>query len=107
MPNYSQSLISLKVIEKQHNSLIDSANFYKIPAWITFACSNSKQLNSGESIEDVVRFIEESSMIDDKYLAIGVNCSKPVYIKEIVQTMRDYSKSRVIVVYPNLGQRVS
>jgi homocysteine S-methyltransferase len=93
------------VIEKQHNCSIDRVNSNKIPAWISFACSNSKQLNSGENIEDIVRFIEESSMIDSEYLAIGVNCSKPKYVEDIVHAMRDYSKSRVIVVYPNLGEK--
>lgn len=78
--------------------------------WISLACRSSRELNSGESIEDALRAIEDpaESLVESKTncsIGIGVNCTSPSYVNEIVHMMVDTcSKSRLVVAYPNLGE---
>ena len=82
----------------------------QLPMWISIACNSPTTLNSGESIEDYCRIIEDqletTAMMSrrNKYLLAGVNCTHPDYIEEILYLFQDYlSKDRYQVVYPNRG----
>eukprot|EP01038_Epipyxis_sp_PR26KG_P005628 gene5628-7772_t len=80
-------------------------------SWISLACKSETLLNSGESIEDTLRAIEDDVEYQlekengnfDK-LMIGVNCTDPIYVEEIINLMKENIKStRVLVAYPNRG----
>jgi homocysteine S-methyltransferase len=77
--------------------------------WISFACRSGRELNSGEMFEDAVRLFTDSS--DTRGLnplwGIGINCTNPIFIPELLDTLRDtgaMSGYRPIVVYPNRGE---
>ena len=73
-------------------------------AWISLACSSETTLNSGETIEDALRILEESSLSNES-VAVGVNCTDPRFVEDILHSMRETcSKGRVLVAYPNLGE---
>ena len=72
--------------------------------WISMACSSDTTLNSGETIEDALRILEESSL-SNQSVAIGVNCTDPRLVENIIHSMRETcSKGRILVAYPNLGE---
>lgn len=97
----------------QHPEAIDS--------WISFACQSATQLNGGEEIEDACRKIEDcdpyafpsssltttttpSAEKNWDRIAIGVNCTAPEYVEEILHTLRDCTrKDRLLLAYPNRG----
>lgn len=93
--------------------LEDSIRGTHTSSWISMACRSSTELNSGEKIEDALRALEdpssEGSMVYEKAaaeIAIGVNCTAPVYVKEIAELISETCpKGKVIVVYPNSGER--
>jgi homocysteine S-methyltransferase len=73
--------------------------------WLSIACSSPTTLNSGESIEDAIRYIEEGASLSTQSTAIGVNCTDPRHVESILHCMRDNSrKGRRLVAYPNLGE---
>lgn len=92
-----------------------------ILSWISIACQSSTTLNNGDLIEDYCRIIEDyEPMTSHQYtsidsnlyndgkncdrIALGVNCTHPRYIEDIIHTFKDFShKDRPIVTYPNRG----
>lgn len=83
-----------------------------LSAWISLACSSSNTMNGGALIENACRaledineeFLTEEGRKNLKQTAIGVNCTDPKYIDDIILNLKDFtSKSRPIIVYPNRG----
>lgn len=86
----------------------------RIPSWISIACKSPLLLNGGDKVEDVCRVIEDPDDFQEGItaegtanrndIAIGVNCTDPGYVSEIISLVRENShKSRRIVAYPNRG----
>ena len=71
-----------------------------MPAWISFSCKNGQQLNDGTPIEDCVELFKGTA----NPVALGVNCTNPKYIVELVQRIKAVCPEKFIVVYPNSGE---
>ena len=71
-------------------------------AWISLACCNSKNLNSGEAIRDAIADVEryDTAM---QVEAVGVNCTAPRYVNDLIQQIQSVTSGDVIV-YPNAGE---
>ncbi len=67
--------------------------------WISMACQDGRRLRSGVTVEEAVRAAAASPGV----VAVGVNCTPPVYVEEIVARMRAVT-TLPIVVYPNSGE---
>ena len=92
-----------------------------VGGWFSVSCDSSVRLCSGETVEDLCRLIEDRESDDSKYnlkdssvtysgqnslryLGLGVNCTNPLYTKDIIETMREcINKVRTLVAYPNRG----
>lgn len=72
----------------------------KKPAWISFSCKDEKHLNDGTPIRDCAKLFADHS----KVFAIGINCTKPVYVSSLIKELRSVPHSKKIVVYPNSGE---
>jgi homocysteine S-methyltransferase len=70
------------------------------PAWISFSCKDENHLNDGSRIEDSVAMLENHPTI----FAIGVNCTHPKYISDLIQTIKSVCSNKKILVYPNSGE---
>ncbi|RYH19148.1 homocysteine S-methyltransferase [archaeon] len=80
-------------------------------AWLSMSCRSSTQLSDGSLLEDVCRKIEDLFFPDHTShsnlanLAIGINCTKPQYISDLLSILRDgLRRDRVLLVYPNRGE---
>jgi homocysteine S-methyltransferase len=77
-------------------------------AWVALACQSPELLNSGETLEDALRALEDppsGAPLDVDHVAVGVNCTDPRHVRAILRTMRDTCRrGRVLVAYPNLGE---
>ena len=71
-----------------------------IPAWLSFSCADGATTCAGQPIEDAVAVVASTSRI----AAIGVNCTKPEHVGDLVQRIRAASPSLPVVVYPNAGR---
>ncbi len=67
-------------------------------AWFSFTCADSATLADGTSFPDVVEMVAASPQV----VAVGVNCTQPMFVKELIVAARAVT-SKPVVVYPNRG----
>ena len=70
------------------------------PAWISFSCKDGRHLSDGTQIEDCVREFNQCS----NPVALGVNCTNPKYMVELIERIKVTCPEKFIVVYPNSGE---
>ena len=70
------------------------------PSWISFSCKDESNLNDGHKISKAAKLIANHPAV----FAIGVNCTAPKYITEIIGTLKKYAPDKKIIVYPNSGE---
>ena len=68
-------------------------------AWVSFSCRDGGHLSSGAPVEEGVAALGGVPSV----LAVGVNCTAPEYIDELVARIRA-ATPLPIVVYPNSGE---
>jgi homocysteine S-methyltransferase len=73
----------------------------KTPAWVCFSCQNGQQANDGSLIEDCVAMFADHP----KVVAVGINCTSPQYINELIERIKKTVPNKAIVAYPNSGER--
>lgn len=68
-------------------------------AWLTLSCADGGHLRDGTPVE-------EAALIADAtpgFVAVGVNCTPPAHVEELVARMAAVT-AKPIVVYPNSGE---
>ncbi len=68
-------------------------------AWISVSCSDGARLRGGATVEEATLAAAASAGV----VAVGVNCTPPVFVEEIVARMRAVT-ALPIVAYPNSGE---
>ena len=68
-------------------------------AWISFSCRDGAHLWDGSSIEEAVTRCDPAAGV----VAVGVNCTAPRHVANLVQRMRD-ATDLPILAYPNSGE---
>jgi homocysteine S-methyltransferase len=69
------------------------------PAWVSFSCKDGKHISDGTPIEKCAAFFSSHPAV----FAIGVNCTSPEFISELIRSIKTKSGNKKIVVYPNSG----
>jgi len=87
------SLVEIKILSK---ILMKSTK----PSWVSFSCKDARHLNDGEKISDAAKLLAHHPTV----FAIGVNCTAPQYISDIIQTLKTSAPEKKIIVYPNSGE---
>ena len=65
-----------------------------IPFWISYSCREGNQTNAGQSFQEAVDVAQVA-------MAVGVNCTKPELITNLLQS----AKAEIpYIVYPNAGK---
>jgi homocysteine S-methyltransferase len=70
------------------------------PAWISFSCSDDTHISDGMPITDVVALIKDHPTV----IAVGVNCTPPQYVPELVRKIRVAAPEKAVIAYPNSGE---
>ena len=68
--------------------------------WISFSCRDGKHINEGNLIRECAQALSEGY---PHLKMIGVNCTKPEYITELIRELKT-ATSLPIAVYPNSGE---
>lgn len=94
------------VIASQISDLKQSAT--TLEGWMSCSCKSGTSLNSGDTFEDALRVISDPPFeLESDELSrwgVGVNCTDPQYVCELLDIVRDLgSHRRPVVVYPNKG----
>lgn len=69
------------------------------PTWISFSCKDGTHISDGTPIEKCAALFAHHPTV----FAIGVNCTSPQYISDLIRSIKRNSGSKKIVVYPNSG----
>jgi homocysteine S-methyltransferase len=67
--------------------------------WLSFSCADGAHLRSGAAVEEAFALAGQSSRV----LAVGVNCTAPEHIDELLARARSVT-SKPLVAYPNSGE---
>ncbi|KAL1918186.1 uncharacterized protein VTP21DRAFT_3452 [Calcarisporiella thermophila] len=71
------------------------------PAWITFACKDTKSLNDGNSLREAAQMFASIPNI----FGVGVNCTKPRWIYALLREVDSViPREKRLVAYPNAGE---
>ncbi len=70
------------------------------PAWISFSCRDDTHISDGTPITDVVALFKDHPTV----IAVGVNCTPPQYVPELVQKVRAAAPEKAVIAYPNSGE---
>ena len=70
------------------------------PSWVSFSCKDGMHLNDGHKISEAAKCLEATSSV----FAIGVNCTSPKYISQIIDQLKQAVPEKKIIVYPNSGE---
>ena len=68
-------------------------------AWFSFSCRDGSHLCDGTPMVDVAGVCDRQ----DNVAAIGINCTSPVYISELIGEVRK-ATAKPIIIYPNSGE---
>ncbi len=71
----------------------------KKPAWVSFSCKDGKHISDGTPIDDCAALFAQHPTV----FAVGVNCTSPEFISDLIRSIKTKSGSKKIVVYPNSG----
>ena len=75
------------------------ADFPDTPAWISLSCADGGHTNAGQPVEEAAVMAARAANV----VAVGVNCTSPAYVAEILARMHD-ATGLPLVAYPNTGR---
>ena len=67
--------------------------------WLSYSCRDGGHLRSGAPVEEAFAVADES----DGIVAVGVNCTAPEYVDELLDRARSVT-AKPLLVYPNSGE---
>lgn len=70
------------------------------PAWVTFCCRNGERLSDGTAIEEAAAVFQDIPAVQ----AVGVNCTDPQYVVELITRIRARLPGIPTIAYPNSGE---
>ncbi|CAD5222008.1 unnamed protein product [Bursaphelenchus xylophilus] len=71
-----------------------------LSGWIGATCRDGSHLANGDLFVDFVKNVADSPNLT----AIGINCTSPKFIKDLLTIGREHSQGKPFVVYPNSGE---
>ncbi len=74
-------------------------DFPSARAWISFSCKDGSHDSQGEPIADCAAALRGH----DQVAALGVNCTAPRFVGEILERMREHA-DKPLLAYPNSGE---
>ncbi len=77
--------------------ILDQTNKF---AWMSFSCKDKQYMNDGTKLEECVSYFADHP----KIFALGVNCTAPKYISQLIRIIKAKSGTKKIIVYPNSGE---
>jgi homocysteine S-methyltransferase len=69
-------------------------------AWISFSCKDGQHICDGTPLRKCAELVRDCAQI----FAVGVNCTAPQFIPDLLQECKIGAPEKVVVVYPNSGE---
>ena len=88
-------------LAEAHAILRALAQFPSLAAWISFTCRDSSHVAHGEPLRACAELLAGSPQI----AAIGINCTAPALVTDLIaEARRGAGDRRPVIVYPNSGE---
>jgi homocysteine S-methyltransferase len=91
---------TIPLLEEAVAVMLELAPFDRIPAWVSFSCRDARTTCGGDDIAECAQALSRNPQV----AAIGVNCTDPRYIEELIGVIRS-ACDKPVVVYPNRGEQ--
>ena len=69
-------------------------------AYVSFSCKDGEHINDGTPIKECASLFKDL----DQVVAVGINCTSPVYLPALIRRVMETVPDKAIVVYPNSGE---
>ncbi|KAL8162737.1 hypothetical protein V2J09_014226 [Rumex salicifolius] len=83
-----------KLEAKAYSELLEEEGI-KLPVWFSFSCKDSENVVNGDTIFECALIADSCKNV----AAIGVNCTPPKYVHELIQSIKK-AANKAIIVYP-------
>lgn len=90
---------TLPLLDEALAILADLHLYPDMGAWISFSCKDEAHTCGGDAIADCARLLDKERQVT----AIGVNCTAPQYVADLIRNIRAHT-TKPVVVYPNTGE---
>jgi len=70
------------------------------PSWVSFSCRDGAHVVNGSPVADVAAMFADHSTV----VAVGINCTPPQFVPELLQRLRTATPDKVAIAYPNSGE---
>lgn len=90
---------TLPLLDEARAILEDLHRYPDMGAWISFSCKDEAHTCGGDDVADCARLLDRESQV----AAIGVNCTAPQYVADLIHNIRAHTE-KPVVVYPNTGE---
>lgn len=70
------------------------------PSWVSFSCRDEEHISDGTPLREVAKLFAEHPSV----CALGINCTSPRFVVELVTVLRAAAPDKHIVAYPNSGE---
>jgi homocysteine S-methyltransferase len=88
VPSFQEANVLSTILKNKHK-----------PVWISFSCKDGNHISDGTPIEKCAELFAHHPTV----FAIGINCTSPEHISELIRAIKNKSEDKKIVVYPNSG----
>ncbi len=72
----------------------------RTPAWVSFSCRDEQSISDGTPIETAAGLFSGHPGV----FALGVNCTAPRYLPDLLQRLGEAAPDKALVAYPNSGE---
>jgi len=80
--------------------LVDLLADCDTPAWVSFSCRDDTHISDGTPITELAALYADHPTV----IAIGVNCTPPQFVPELVRKIRTAAPAKSVIAYPNSGE---
>lgn len=72
----------------------------RTPAWVSFCCADGARLRDGSPVGDAAAGFRDHPGV----AALGINCTAPRHVPELIARLRRAAPNLPVLVYPNSGE---
>lgn len=90
LPNVDEARVLLELLRQTPRA----------QAWLCFSCRDGSRISDGTPIAECAALCAEHSGV----LAVGVNCTAPRFVPQLIDHVQKAAPSLPVVVYPNSGE---
>lgn len=88
IPSFREAKVLAGILEKENK-----------PAWVSFSCKDGMHISDGTPIEECAALFADHPTV----FAVGVNCTAPGFVSDLIRAIKTKSGEKKIIVYPNAG----